>query len=202
MSLRRMIILSSHIRLHFLGILLMFFCQNLYLLTVKEYNFVFIWCWFHLTILSMNFEECKSWSPLLCSFLWPPLTSCVIGHYIPLISLFSKIHSQSFSFCKRSVCCNLLLLSGLHNNTVMNSLIKKTEVVDLLTLQYKLSFENLWASNDICTGKAWQLSVVSIIRTLRFVSEQRKDMWPRNVCGCMYVHGQGQLQHARGIRNL
>jgi len=41
-----------------------------------------------------------------------------------------------------SVCCNLLLLSGLHNNTLTNTrfachamLIKKTEVVDLLTLQ-------------------------------------------------------------------
>jgi len=111
-------------------------------LTVKKYNFVFKWCWFHLTILSMNFEEWKLWNPLLCSFLWPPGNLRVIGQNIPLISLFSTIHSEFFSFCHRSVCRNLLLLSGLHNNTVMNTrfachanLIKKTEVVDLLTLQ-------------------------------------------------------------------
>lgn len=39
--LRRILILSSHIRLHFLGSLLTFFRQNLYLLAVKECNLAF-----------------------------------------------------------------------------------------------------------------------------------------------------------------
>jgi len=43
MFLRCILILSSHIRLHFLGSLLMFFRQNLYLLTVKKRNFAFTW---------------------------------------------------------------------------------------------------------------------------------------------------------------
>ena len=64
-------------------------------LTIKKRKFAFTCCWFHVTILSMNFEKCKLWNPSLCSFLWPAGTSCVIGQNIPLISLFSTIHSQN-----------------------------------------------------------------------------------------------------------
>jgi hypothetical protein len=121
MSLRSILILSSHICLHFLESPLMFFCQNLYLLVAKKCNFAFTRFWFYLTILTMNFEECNLWSCLLCRFLWPPVTLCTIGQNIPFISLFSWSDSQSLSFCHRSVWCNLQLPIGLHNNTVTNT---------------------------------------------------------------------------------